>query len=314
MNKGIEFLNNIVEPVTLISHNDTDGVCSATLIYTYLKRKGIKVKLYSGDVEERTFSKAEISPVVITVDLPIDSYPEYLNKFNKSKILVIDHHPIKNDLNKQGIVHINPRFDDPNIYKSASEVCYELLKDISYPQEWIMRVGAVGDCSIKGTKKEKLASHIISAIRVIKKTVYLPELVEILSECETIDEFINNKEFLEIKNRFQNEINRLVEEFEKQGVKDINFFEVRSEYSLKAILANVLFDRYPSKSIFVYQKTDDGSYRVSVRSRKFNVGKVLEQLAKEIRGAGGGHEVAGAANVKDIKEFKAKIIELIKSK
>ena len=49
------FLETISGDTTLIFHNDGDGVCSATLIYNYLKAKGISVKLFCGDIEKRTF-------------------------------------------------------------------------------------------------------------------------------------------------------------------------------------------------------------------------------------------------------------------
>ncbi len=306
--KPEEFLENISGDTTLIFHNDGDGVCSGTLIYNYLRAKGIKVKLFSGDIDKRTFERAEVSENVIMVDLAVDQYPEFIDKFKKSNVLIIDHHPIKNDLNKIGFIHINPRFKDPDIYKSASEECYEILKNISKPKEWLMRVGGVSDCSLKGDGKETLAANMIASIKAVKRTIYFPELAEYLSTCETLDDFITNKEFIKIHEGFEKELKRVLEETDFEERENIIFFEITSEYGVKSVIANALFEKYPDKTIIVYTRNLE-QFNISARSHKVDVGELLKKASEGI-GKGGGHPKAAAATVNDFEKFKKKLIEL----
>ncbi len=307
--KAEEFLKKISGETTLIFHNDGDGVCSGTLVYNYLRSKKIRVKLFSGDIEKSTFERADVSKNNIIVDLPVDQYLELLEKFKGKKLLVIDHHPPKNDLNEIGFIHVNPRFKKPDVYISAAEVCYKILKKISKPQRWIMRIGGVSDCSLKGTKKEKLASHMIESVKAVKRTIYLPELVEHLSACKDADDFLKNKEFKEAHAEFEGELNKILGEFDSQKHGDVIFFKLKSRYPMKSVVSNVLFERYPNKTIFVY-KEYQGMYKISARSNKVNLSELMKEASKGI-GNGGGHPKAAAATVSDLETFKERVMKII---
>ena len=304
-----DFLENISSDTTLIFHNDGDGVCCAEMVYSYLRSKGIAVRLFCGDLEKRTFDRVDFSEYIVIVDLAIDQYPEYYERFVGKNVLVIDHHPMKRDLNEIGFIHINPRSEKPNHYVSASEVCFDILSKISKPKEWVMRVGGVSDASIKGDEKETEASKMIAAINAVLKSSYLPELVEFLADCNSIDEFITNNHYLKTAEEFQSEVKKVLNEFEEQKHGDPIFFKVDTKYPMKAVIANILFEKYPNNTIFVYREYD-GVYKVSARSHRINLNDIVKKASAGI-GQGGGHPKAAAASVTDFELFRKRILELV---
>lgn len=289
----IEALKNVYENIGLIFHCDADGVCSAAQIMKYLKTKGVEVFSVSGELEETTFKKLpENYSSAIILDLPVDYHVSWLKRF--SSAIVIDHHIPKKNLNNYGFVHFNPRFKNPELYISASEICYEICKAIGVKNiKWISRIGATGDKSIKGSEKEEKAVEYINAAKIIKGENFLPKIVEILIECKDIDEFLSKKEFENMRKKVRKEIDKWVEKFSPEN--EICFYEIDSPYSIISVVANELFDRYPGKTIIVYG-FKDGVFKFSGRSKKYNLGEIFHKAAKNV-GKGGGHPVAAGARI-----------------
>lgn len=290
-------LKDIYESVGIIFHCDPDGVCSAAQILKYLKSKGIDVFLASGELEERTFKKLpEKYKLAVILDLPVDYHVSWLKKFSSG--IVIDHHIPKKDLNNYGFVHFNPRFENPELYISTSEICYEICRALGVRNiKWISRIGGVGDRSIKGSEKEVKAVEYINAAKIIKGDDFLPKVAEILAGCRNIDDFLSKKEFESMRRKVRKEIIKWVEKFDPK--EEICFYEIDTPYSIISIVANEIFDRYPEKTIIVYG-FKDGVFKISGRSGKYNLGEIFHKAAKGI-GKGGGHEVAAGARIEGDK-------------
>lgn len=313
MRRAIEFLKNISNKVSIYIHDDTDGVCSGALLLALLNQKNIRPKLFCGDIEEETFRMHESKPKnIIFLDFAIDQYPEFLEKFKEKNVLIIDHHPIFNDLNKMGFIHINPRFKDPKKYVSAASICFKICRKAGLENfEWLKRLGNVGDHVISGNKQEREADEIICAVKAVKGSKALLKVTKVLSRIKKIEDFLYRGIYQKIKNEFEKEIEKQIKNFEKFEIKDVNFFELKSKYNILSYLAGVLLDIYPDKTIILYRHRDSVC-NVSGRSKKYNLGEIFKKASEGI-GRGGGHPIAAGARIRssDINKFKKRVLKLI---
>jgi single-stranded DNA-specific DHH superfamily exonuclease len=250
----------------------------------------------SGELEERTFQKLRDRNLdfCIILDLPVDYHTTWLHNLKAEQIILIDHHPPKEDLNKVGIAHYNPRFENPEIYISASEICYEICKKLGVRGiKWIAKIGAVGDRSIKPTEKEMKAVEYIDAVKVVKGEDALKEVVEALLKCKSVDEFLSIKSYQKMAEKVNKEVEKWVQGFSPHS--EICFYEIDTPYSIISRVANEIFDKYPDKTIIVYG-LKGSVFKISGRSRKYDLGRIFHEASKGI-GKGGGHEVAAGARI-----------------
>jgi len=309
--RAIDFINNIEGDIGIYFHNDADGVCSAVLMLNMLLERGLKPKLYCTGLDLKDFEKINLHDNCIIVDLAIDQYPILFNYFRKSNVLIVDHHPISTDLNKIGFIHVNPRFEAPNKYISASEICWILYKELGDENlEWVARVGATGDNSIEGTNRERKAAEICAAVKALKKTKGLISLAKFMSKCKNISEFLKNEDYLQMRSELINELDKQIALFEISTTGDPIFFQVKSKYSILSTLINRAFEEHPKKTLIFYRKSGP-IYKISGRSKKYDLGKLFNKASKGI-GVGGGHPVAAGAEVRDFMKFKTEILKLTK--
>lgn len=314
--KAVDFLKNLEGYTIIFHHDDADGCCSAALIIAFIKKMGIKYEVYCGDIDKSSFEKfATIGGKnYIFLDLSVDNYPEWIEPFRNTNCLIIDHHPVINDLNERGFIYVNPRLDDPDIYISCSEVCLKICKELGMKGlEWLSRIGAAGDRSIEGNEEEKAAAAIVSSIKAIEGREALSKLAKFLASSKKIEDLIENPEYIELKNRIEKEIQNQIEKFEIEGIRDINVFEIKANYSIMALVANRIFDLYPDKTVILYRK-GEGKIKFTARSPNFDMGKILREAAKGL-GTGGGHPRAAGAKIRerDLDKFLKRIRDLTSS-
>ncbi len=314
MQKAIDFLKNTKKDVGIFFDSDPDGTCSAALMLAYFKQRKIRAKLFTGDLDKNSFiifSRKKVSMAVF-LDFALDSYPDFLKGFGNKRTLIIDHHPISNDLNKLGFVYVNPRFKNPNLYISTSHFCFDILEKAGMKNfDWLYKIGDVGDHVIRGNIYEKEVVRTISAAKAVKGNEILPKIAEILSESKNINEFLENKEFNGFKEIFFKEIKSQLDTIKKSRLQSVNFIEIKSKYSITSVIASIVLDLYPDKTFIIFDKKK-GFYHVSGRTYKFDIGKIFKKASKGI-GHGGGHENAAGARimVKDFKIFKQRILSFI---
>lgn len=309
--KAAEFLKNVSGKTGIFFHNDCDGCCSAAIILAFLKQNKKNAELFSGDIDEddfREFAKQNVDTAIF-VDFAVDQYPEFLKPFLGKKVLVIDHHPIQNDLNKQGFLYVNPRFENPSIYKSDAEVCFEICRSVGLVNyEWLMRIGAEADRSIKGSEQEKEGAELIDAVKAVKRTEVLVALSRFLTTCKRIEDFLYIDEYQKMREICSKEIEKQVKKFQISMMDNINFFEIKSPYSLTSQVAKRLFDLFPDKVIIAYSESK-GYFKFSGRGKANDIGAVFRKAVEGI-GTGGGHAVAAGAKIPVAKfgEFRRRVI------
>lgn len=315
LDKAISFLKNLTGNTGIYFHKDCDGTCSAALIAAFLSQAGIKPKLFCGELDEKDLAKFGKKGIenAIFVDLAIDQYPEFLTGFKGKKVLVIDHHPISNDLNKIGFLHINPRFESPDIYISAAQICHKICSRGGLAGfEWLARLGAVGDYALVGTKEEREAADLVDAIKIFKKEKGMISLAKFLAKSKKLEDFLYKPEYMGMGELLKAEIEKQIERFKIEKSNDINFFEVRSRYSITSIMAVKIFDLYPDKTLITYTKSGR-FYKFSGRSRKFDIGTAFKMASSGL-GQGGGHKIASGAIIRGdgFSTFRRRLLQMLK--
>ena len=153
--KAVLFLKDIKKKkVAVVSHDDSDGSCSAALVIRLLKKIGTNNKIFnfstrgspsiSDELMEDILS--EKPDVVITCDFAGD-LDKSAHVFDKDgiKCLMIDHHVVPDYKFPDGCLYLNPQLDGKTMPCSA--FIYDLCMKITDFDEnlWIATVGTIED-------------------------------------------------------------------------------------------------------------------------------------------------------------------------
>jgi RecJ-like exonuclease len=165
-NKFAEAISN--KEILIISHFDTDGITSATILIQTLRKldKRFSVKIVKR-LEEEMFNKLPNDKVIIFLDLASGSL-DYISKLNLENIFIIDHHEIFQAL-PEGINIINPQLNGKEQI-SASSLVYLFCKCLNEENKELAKLavlGMIGDCMEKSI--DRLNNLIINDGEVKRK-------------------------------------------------------------------------------------------------------------------------------------------------
>jgi single-stranded DNA-specific DHH superfamily exonuclease len=350
--RAVDFLKNITQKdgIITIFHNDADGIASCTLLDLFLIEKikrGSDFMISQPMPPTKTLVqrvKLSLPTKIIFLDLAIDQEKRIIKSLERiCEILVIDHHQISNNLNSKKTIHYNPLFNN-TVYQSASYLTYKILSKIFDMSKylWIALIGIAGDYNIKdsmdlifeGRKiyekyfgKEdditqgflnssfKRVSDIITSLKAYG--IPCERIVKALEAAESIEEIENNSEFLNYHEKVQKEIDAMMVKIKSEirEIGDIIFYEMKSGYSLRSVIATKLSELYPKKVIFVWEVVKN-TVKFSVRNQNgnINVEKILKEASKDFKTAiTGGHKLAAAGSIKkdEFDLFREKIVEIL---
>ena len=343
--KAVDFLRNIksTDNVVVIFNNDGDGICSCILINKYLETKKNKPYIISQPMptEKNLIRKVQttVPTKIIILDIAIDQQQNVLkNLAGMCDILVIDHHQISRDMNSDSIVHYNPRFEKPGIYKSTSYCAYKICSALHDTGEflWIAAVGMVSDYNLdfsqdlvkESVKKYSLKSDIlyethfgrladmISAAKAMK-ALMCEEMVWLFNSMKGPEDFSvkGSDKLVESFKTIENEMMSIMADAEQNSEKDgkILFYNIKSRYNLASPVSTKLSEKHLDKLVLVYEKTGN-RIKVSGRNqaKKFDVGRILQTATRGLKASGGGHDAAGGATLetKDWEKFKERLEEI----
>ena len=343
MKTVIKFLKEIEEGdnVIVICHNDADGICSAVLLNKYLKSKDIDTDfiVQPMPVDENLVGrlKSYFPKNIIIVDIAIDQQLSLIKNLNKmANVAVIDHHQIENDLNKIGVVHYNPRFEDKNVYQSASYCTYKICSKLMDMKKWlwVTGVGMVADYALGDSKDlvkklsqkygtEELYETILGTLTDIitytkaTRKVYLTKIIDIIDEMEKpedIYEIKEGKKMVEAYEIVKQEITNIINEAKRDNKPDYLLHEMESDYNLRSPISTKLSEIFEGKFIGIYQKIGS-KYKLSARNQSddANVAKILKKATRGLKASAGGHKNAAGATIdeKNWQEFKSKLISIL---
>ena len=334
--KVIGFLKSLTgkDKILIVFHRDADGLCSAVIARKALERIGLKPDIMVTHLEKtaelESVAKSKYDAVIF-LDLALDHLGG--NFWNgKQKVLIVDHHPYRNDMNSKNVVHFNSHFFSEG-YLPASYLTYKIFSEIAGIKdiEWVSVLGTIADygyddcrdlldryISVKekgemfGTKYGKAAAMVSGASFFLG----FGKMAEILSSASGADEFMKNRKIVDYYEKFSKEIERLKKEFwnaaEKTGKVYFAHIESRIE-RIQSSLLTQLSTENPEKVLVICHK-DGENIKLSGRAQTgYDLGTIFMKAAEFAGGSGGGHKPAAGAMVpaSNIEKFRKKVAEMV---
>ena len=346
-NDALDFLEKISEKdgVVIVFNNDGDGICSCSLLLKFLETKGVKKPYIISQpmpMDKNLVDRIKTSfpKKIIFLDLVADQQEDIIKKLRGfADILVVDHHKISKNLNKDNVVEFNPRFTKSGIYQSTTYLMYKLCSDLIDLSEyiWIAGVGIVSDYNMEDSKDvvEDVAKRysikadlydsfigriadMISSTRATK-IFSCEQMTDMLLKLETPEDVEKNaswEKLVKAYHMINDELAALEIDAKEHSIKrgDAVFYEIKSNYNLGSALSTKLSEKYRDKLVIVYNKSGS-RMKVSARNQKKNINadRVMRAACKGLSASGGGHEAAAGATVneKDWEKFRNRIIEML---
>ncbi len=307
---GFLDLNNL-KKVAIISDNDEDGITSAVQTKQFFDKYKITSKIFFYDhaKKQMSFSKKVFmefdAQKTIFLDLSenfIFDILEIVGDFVKS-FVIIDHH--------QGVEVVNGKYPflviKPNQFSNedmskypVSKMVYDLLEGNAI----LASVGIIGDFSQKVwadfIKKNTKGKITFKDIEEIAKIIACISSIH-SKKIDSLSAFLLNhspekllkSDFAKLSKNFYVMLNDEQELFEKKAIKDEKheFYFFESKKNLQSKLSNLISQRYPNKTIFVYA-VEDNFIKGSMRRQdfKFDCNKATRFALESVENAtGGGH-------------------------
>ena len=168
------FLEEIKNPIHIISHFDTDGITSAAILCKTLERlnKQFSIKI----IKQLTQTEIDLFPkekTIILLDLGSGSIDLLALK---NKIFIIDHHEIDSDKIPSDLIVINPLMFNENQNTCASALTYLFSKEMNILNTDLASLAIIGMISeYRDAKSSNVGEEILKdAIDMkIKKSILL---------------------------------------------------------------------------------------------------------------------------------------------
>ncbi len=320
--------------VVCLSHKeDADGISSAALIREAFGGDAVLVD-YPGQMEAlQQFANDQKLKTLFICDLGLskknqDEFVQILNDLRKRKVTItyIDHHDIDPKIFKQlkkiGVKMIH------NVKECTSVLVYDKFKTkLSDHAAFIAACAAITDYMEDRPLGSKLLQLFDRQFALISATVltynivghqkdpdYLLYLVEELSESKYPHEIPNTYEFAQIQ---VEKLAKIISKVKKdmKTMKNFGYMEL-SDSGASGAVNFVLGLSGKDVGVAYKERVDHGIYAVSIRGSKnckVHLGRIINALATELGGSGGGHDKACGAVIPKpkiktfLKEFNKKL-------
>lgn len=356
IDRFLDFIKSLSgrDNIAIYHDTDPDGICSGTLMFKALNRMGLNVDVFEGfdhgdpDMVDDVLMKMEESNinVIIFLDLLADRYPDTIKKLERhARVVIIDHHPIENDVSSDRTIFIKPQIFAKDIVPSrycTTKLVYDFMSrlvDLS-DLDWLCAVGIIGDFAFDSWEDyldrlydkyniEKKDDHIDSRFGKVVKllsgagTISFEEVEKAalkIVESSALDEAIDSlKEYEKVESEIRKTVENYRDFAEKYPEKDLLIVYVSSPYYINSIVATRISLKMPEKVLLVVQEDKSSSDRIAAsarcQSKRIDTGRLLRDAIEGFEEASaGGHIPAAGANIRksDYEVFKRRIIELVK--
>jgi single-stranded-DNA-specific exonuclease len=153
--QGVERFKNIdnKEVIRVISHLDTDGICSAAILTKAMIRERKKFSITFINYLSEEFVRAlgnEQHKHIIFLDLGTSQIKNIKKYLKEKEIYVLDHHSTRIRTEEEGVFHLNPSIygTDGSKEVSGASVVYLFTKELNNKNldlAYLGIVGAIGD-------------------------------------------------------------------------------------------------------------------------------------------------------------------------
>jgi single-stranded DNA-specific DHH superfamily exonuclease len=316
--------------------DDPDGMSSYLLLKKYIDRGMGAVVKAEPVVSEKYLRKVkEYSPdYVFILDIPMVDQ-DFIDKVNVP-IIWLDHHP---PVIRKGVHYYNPMLNEPKDNRPTTYYAYKIAEE---QNTWIAAVGTFGDWHFPDftDKIKKLYPGLIpdgltkpEQVLFNSKLGELIQIISLLLKLSTTQINLSSKILLNIENPFEilNESTAKGKYIYRKTKKLVKRYKEVMKEMPKSLDGNLLFIKHPktknaftselsnelcyrTQKIIMIAREDRGRMKISMRSPKKNIQKVVKEALIGLSGYGGGHELACGANIseKDFPEFLLRFKKLIK--
>jgi single-stranded DNA-specific DHH superfamily exonuclease len=321
ISEAVEFLKNLTSDsgLKIFSHIDADGVCSAAILISFLRKRGIVPKDGLPPIQLTDVPPQSIDPskVMIFTDLSSDTILPFIHENS----LIIDHHIFEE---RPAVPFYNPREADKSAYIPASYLVWEVCSKLEDMEDmkWVAAVGVLGDRGELNSElcrefvgqfenKEELGktADYIFSVDLVEGTKGDIKMIEELLSAKGPKDIMENPYFRFCYQEVQNELASAIKVIEKDGI--FRFIEVNSRYNIKSIIASQILEKEEGVVVAAYSGGDD--YKITLRTNtNLNLGAIAKAAAESVGGTGGGHEKAAGAKVakEKLSAFKEELILL----
>lgn len=333
-----DFVNSISkkDKIGIVTHTDTDGLVSGILLQKILESKELKVNF----IEFLNYNPGALKKIInkeydflFFTDWNADDYPKELEEIRKkSKFLVIDHHPLNENLKDKSNI-LKTKFDYCSSYalfdlvkggnyfntkNIESLVCAAIIMDYNWDKDpdnfnliksiypevkkdssiWESKPGEIG---------KSIANSLIYYFPDIKK-VYDLVLKEDISSLYEADKIIRKE--------IENWIGKFKKETKYFPEQRLYFAYGNPKYNIVSAVASKLSDESFKENTVIFAsdiKDKKGFVKLSARNQtgKVDLGKLLKKCVEGFENSDAGGHVRASAGVimkKDLDKFKKRLL------
>lgn len=351
--KGANFIKSCNEKTVLIYDIDGDSIGSAVIVAKTIERLFGYVPqafIISHDlfaVDKGIFKKINDKKIknIIIVDIAVDEEPKYILEIaKKSKVLVIDHHQIRNNLNKfDNILYVNPFFWKSKIepFKyCTSKITYDICSKLADIDDlaWLAGLGIINDYC--GEEWKEFLNIIYKKYPILKKgnepysfdsnfgmidhmitsgyyhsgnrggKIAYEACIEASSPLDILEARTSKARVLKkFHEEVQKEISFIVDNWKSYAEihedKKLIFLELKTKFAIKSPISTILSIRNPGYTFIILRRS--GNFvSVSLRRNdgKVDCGRLAKLATKDFENAGGGGHAPAAGASIMVKDLE----------
>lgn len=345
-----DFLRECKGETAVVYDTDGDGLGAAVIISKTMKELLKKYpKTFPRDhglslITESLVRKIKKFDNIIFLDIAADEKMEtVLALAKKSRIMVVDHHQVQKNLNKHGILHINPVFWEKKIPSSqycTSKIAYDMCSDIADDGfDWLAGIGMINDKAPKTWKtflknvyrKYNITPKDFELVNNIITSPYMfSENSDMNISYEACLESSSPSDVLKAKNPHSKKLRMYHDVVEKEIMsamkgwkknadvfeeKKLIMLEIKTGFSISSVISTKISFEKPHYTIIV-ARINGSNVSASLRrqDKKVNCGELAKRLTEGIKNSsGGGHVPAAGIKVmkRDWKEVRKRVLEVL---
>ena len=281
-------------------------------------------------ITDKLIKKVKGFDNIIFLDIAADEKPGYiLGLAKRSRVMVVDHHQVQSNMNKKGVLYVNPVFWEKRIPPSqycTSKIAYDICNGlVEVDFDWLAGIGMINDKAEKTWKaflkkiyrKYKITPKNFETVNNIITSPYMfSEGKDIGISYRACMESSSPVDVLKSKNDASRNLRKyydIVEREIKSSMKcwkwDAEIFEskklilleLKTEFSISSVISTKISFEKPHYTVIVARI---GGKQVSAslrrQDKRVNCGELAKKLTEGIKNSsGGGH--APAAGIKVLK-------------
>ncbi|MGC8884924.1 MAG: DHHA1 domain-containing protein [Candidatus Nanoarchaeia archaeon] len=330
-----------------------DGIASAAiLLKTYLELFGERPKVIEASpnrLNKINVNKINVHKYIIFADISADAWKDQTLKLaEQSKILVLDHHALTEDLNRYGILHVHPQFFSklPGTRYPGAKLVYDVCSKIFDCSgfAWLAAVGIVNDLAGEAWKEfldfvfekwpelgqksygfeSKLGfiASVLNAGQDVKQGD--KKALELCIKAERPADILEKKYseaklLTKIREERRAEIDYYVQNWKRIAVlhpkEKLVWLYLKPKHKIAFSVATILAQQRPDL-LFIVLNEEANRIKISFRQAKglIDCSKLAKAATEPFGGRGGGHPEAAGGTVrpKDLDAFKQKVLELLR--